>query len=73
MFIGLSQGCRCAPTAGLKLANAFGVLRLNQYRIKTEPVPKILVGHGMGYPVICARYERMEETTGNSSLRTLAA
>ena len=21
----LSQGCRCAPTAGLKLANAFGV------------------------------------------------
>jgi len=21
----LTQGCRCAPTAGLKLANAFGV------------------------------------------------
>ena len=23
----LPQGCRCAPTAGLKLANAFGVNR----------------------------------------------
>jgi len=27
----LSQGCRCAPTAGLKLANAFGVF------FQTEP------------------------------------
>jgi predicted outer membrane lipoprotein len=24
-FIGRTQGCRFAPTAGLKLANAFGV------------------------------------------------
>jgi len=22
-----TQGCRCAPTAGLKLANAFGVMK----------------------------------------------
>ena len=25
IFMFWSQGCRCAPTAGLKLANAFGV------------------------------------------------
>jgi len=31
----LSQGSRCAPTAGLKLAHAFGV------KIETEPVPQI--------------------------------
>jgi predicted outer membrane lipoprotein len=24
---GFTQGCRCAPTAGLKLANAFGVIK----------------------------------------------
>jgi hypothetical protein len=24
----LTQGCRCAPTIGLKLANAFGVVKL---------------------------------------------
>ena len=27
----LSQGCRCAPTAGLKLANAFGVMCFTAY------------------------------------------
>jgi len=26
IFTFTTQGCRCAPTAGLKLANAFGVL-----------------------------------------------
>jgi len=25
MMVDLSQGCRCAPTTGLELANAFGV------------------------------------------------
>jgi len=25
------QGCRYAPTAGLKLANAFGVIQLRHY------------------------------------------
>ena len=40
----LTQGCRCAPTIGLQLANAFGVLfliRLCHYRNRVcfaEPV-----------------------------------
>jgi len=30
---------RCS-NPGLKLANAFGVFKLNQYQFQTEPVPK---------------------------------
>jgi len=30
----MTQGCRCAPTAGLKLANAFGV------ETENSPFPK---------------------------------
>jgi hypothetical protein len=30
----VSQGCRCAPTAGLKLANAFGVFVSDFKRLK---------------------------------------
>jgi len=30
-----TQGCRCAPTAGLKLANAFGVMKIaNAFGVK---------------------------------------
>jgi hypothetical protein len=31
----LTQGCRCAPTAGLKLANAFGV-NTNQHNVNAN-------------------------------------
>ena len=37
----LTQGSRCARTAGLKLANAFGV------KIQTEPVPEFCVVCGI--------------------------
>jgi len=32
-----TQGCRCAPTAGLKLANAFGVKKTaNAFGVKSR-------------------------------------
>jgi hypothetical protein len=32
-----SQGCRCAPNLGLKLANAFGVIHGQNFKLRHYP------------------------------------